>query len=325
MAQPSYKKYLLLVLGIGCLLQLLLAIFYWKLVEPYWAWSQPRAVEITSFPSLIRRALVDGYVANTVAAESRPLILVMGDSEPYGAFVDERLIFSHLLAQHLPNYAVFNISFKGGQFADIEKVLDSLERHDVHPQLIIFDIDFARFRIAGNMQDDDQSVLSSTFVPIYVAIGAATLPDVRSVYRFSNRPPDLAPETFGYMPLPRDSFPNGPSPVFDESLRQVLRRTKQISHNVVAYVPPFAIESFKYYGFDDVALQRVAAHYTDTCRSVGVECLNLSSALPLNNFVDIIHLNRRGHAYMAQRLEQEISKHFREISISAATDQAVRQ
>ena len=40
MAQPSYKKYVLLVLAIGCLLQLLLAIVYWKLIDPYWTWQQ---------------------------------------------------------------------------------------------------------------------------------------------------------------------------------------------------------------------------------------------------------------------------------------------
>jgi len=320
-AQSSHKKYVLLVLAIGCLLQLLLALVYWKLVEPYWTWRHHRAVEVTRFPSLIRRALVDGYIVNTVAKEAKPIVLVMGDSEPYGAFVDDRLIFSHLLAQRLPNYSVFNISFMGGQFADIEKVLDSLERHNVHPEVLIFDVDFADFRLPSERQDHHRGVLSSTFAPIYLAIAAATLPDVRSVYHFSNQPPVVHPETFDYLPLMRDSLPSDPPPEFDESFKQVLRRTKRVSPNVVAYIPPFAIESFKYYGFDDVAFKRVAAHYVDICQDFAVDCLDLSGALPIDDFIDIIHLNRQGHALVAQRLEQEITKQFRGTSQAASKDQ----
>ena len=157
MAQPSYKKYVLLVLAIGCLLQLLLAIVYWKLIEPYRTWQQLRVVEVTSFPLRIRLPLVDGYIANTVAKQTKPLVLVMGDSESYGPYVEDHLTFSHLLAQHLPNYAVFNISIKGAQLADIDKLIDSLERYNVHPEFIIFDVNFAHFRNPGNMLDDHGS------------------------------------------------------------------------------------------------------------------------------------------------------------------------
>ena len=319
MARPAYKKYILLVLGIACLLQLLLALVYWKLVDPYWTWRQDRVVEITSFPARIRRALVDGYIANTVAKETKPLVLVMGDSEPYGIYVDDRLTFSHLLAQRFPNYAVFNISFKGAHLGDIDKVIDSLERYDVHPEFVIFDVDFAHFRNPGNSQDDDPDVLPSTYVPIWLAIAEATLPDVRIVSRFRNRRAELRPETFNYLPLPRDAIPRDPSPAFDESFKHVLRRLKTLSKNIIAYMPPFATESFRHYGYDDIAFQRVAAHYITTCQDVGADCLDLSGVLPLHDFIDIIHLNRHGHAFMAQRLEEEIIKQSRTISRATTT------
>jgi len=325
MAQPSYKKYVLLSLGTFCLLQLFLALVYWKLIDPYWTWRQYRAVDITSFPVLIRQALVNGYIANTVAKETKPLVLVMGDSEPYGSFVEEPLIFSHLLAQHLPNYAVFDISFKGAHFADIEKVIDSLERYDIHPEFIIFDVNFAHFRKPGNMLDDDPEVLPQTSIPMWLAIASVTLPNVRSVYQFRNQWPDIRPETFNYLPLPRDSIPRDPSPVFEESFKHVLSRLKPVSKNIVAYMAPFAIESFKYYGFDDIAFQRLAARYNGICQDLGGDCLDLSSALPIENFIDIIHLNRQGHAFMAQRLEQEITKQFREISRATTTDRPGRK
>ena len=230
----------------------------------------------------IRWALVDGYIANTVAKETKPLVLVMGDSESYGPYVEDHLTFSYLLAQHLPNYAVFNISIKGAQLADIDKLIDSLERYNVHPEFIIFDVDFAHFKNPGNMQDDDLEVLPSTYVPIWLAIASATLPDVRSVYEFRNQRPDLRPETFNYLPLPRDSIPRDPSPVFEESFKHVLSRLKPVSKNIVAYVAPFAIESFKYYGFDDIAFQRIAARYIGICQDLGADCLDLSGALPID-------------------------------------------
>jgi hypothetical protein len=307
MAQPSYKKYVLLVLAIGCLLQLLLAIVYWKLIEPYRTWQQLRVVEVTSFPLRIRLPLVDGYIANTVAKQTKPLVLVMGDSEPYGPYVEDHLTFSYLLAQHLPNYAVFNISIKGAQLADIDKLIDSLERYNVHPEFIIFDVNFAHFRSPGNMLDD-QEVLPQTSIPMWLAIASVTLPNVRSVYQFRNQWPDLRPETFNYLPLPRDSIPRDQSPVFEESFKHVLSRLKPVSKNIVAYMAPFAIESFRYYGFDDIAFQRIAASYIGICQDLGMDCLDLSGALPIDNFIDIIHLNRQGHAFMAQRLEQEITK-----------------
>ncbi len=308
LAQASYKKYVLLVLAIGCLLQMSLALVYWKLVYPYWTWRQERVVEVTSFPLLMRGALVDGYIANTVAKETRPVILVMGDSEPYGPYVDEHLTFSHLLAQRLPNYAVFNVSIKGAQLVDIEKVIDSLERYSVHPEFIIFDVNFAHFRNPGNMQGDDAHVLSSTYVPIGFAVAAATFADVRNIHRFRNQQPRLLPETFNYLPLPKDSIPREPSPVFEKTFKHVLTRLKHVGKNVVAYTAPFAIGSFKYYGFDEVAFQRLAARYTDICQDLGVDCLDLSGTLTIGDFFDIIHLNRSGHAAMAERLEREISK-----------------
>jgi hypothetical protein len=110
------------------------------------------------------------------------------------------------------------------------------------------------------------------------------------------------------MPLPRDVIPREPSPVFDESLKHVLSRLKRVGKNIVVYTAPFAIESFGHYGFNDTAFRKLAAHYNGICQDLGADCLDLSGALPMDNFIDIIHLNRQGHAFMAQRLEEEILK-----------------
>jgi hypothetical protein len=308
MARPFYKKYLLLVLGIVALLQFSLVLAYWKLIDPYWSSREYRVVEVTSFPLLIRGALIDGYISHTAAEATKPLILVMGDSEPYGPFVEEQLTFARLLARNLPDHTVLNVSIKGARLVDIEKVIDSLERHGIHPEFILFDINFADFRNLGNMPGDNSHALPSIYIPIAPAIAAATFQGVQSVYHFRHGQTRLLPDTFNYMPLPRDAIPREPSPVFEESLRHVLNRLKHVGKNIVVYTAPFAIESFGHYGFDGAAFRKLAARYNGICRDIGVDCLDLSGTFPMDNFIDIIHLNRQGHAFMAQRLEEEILK-----------------
>ena len=202
----------------------------------------------------------------------------------------------------------FNISFKGAHLADIEKVIDCLEQHHVRAEFIIFDVDFANFRNPDDADSGESDVLPSTRLPSELAIAAATFPSVRSVYDFSRRPPDMASEQFNYLPLPKDVLPRDPSPAYDAAFRRVLTRMKGMSKNVIAYVPPFAVEAFGHYGFDVPAFRYLAAYYVAVCHELGVDCLDLSGALPLSDFVDIIHLNQRGHAYLARRLEREIGR-----------------
>lgn len=308
----SYRRYLLLVLAVGCLLQPILVIEYWKLLEPYVHWAHHRVVDITGFPPLVRWSLVDAYIANTVAKVKKPLILVLGDSEPYGLHVEDDRIFSRLLANDLPNYAVFNISFLDGRFADMEQAIDSLKRHNVHAEFVIFDVDITHFGNAGAQHGGDSSkILTSTHVPLWVAVTAATLPNVRNVWRLKDKQAVIRTESFNYVPLPGNYLPNDGLPLFKAQFGQLLTRLKPISTNIVAYMSPFATESFEHYGFDEMAFRKLTARYTDICRDsgvkYGVKCLNLSAAMTMDDFNDIIHLNRRGHARVARRLRQEIA------------------
>lgn len=311
MTRP-YKRYLLLVLAVGCLLQPLLAITYWRLLEPYAGWSRHRVFDVTDFAPLVRWSLVDAYIANTVAKEKKPLVLVLGDSEPYGLHVEDDRIFSRLLANDFPNYAVFNISFLDGRFADMEQVIDSLRRHNVHAEFVIFNIDITHFGNTGERYNGDSGrVLDSAHVPLWLAVTAATLPNARSVWRLKDKQVVIRSESFNYVPLPGNYLPDDGLPLFEVQFRQLLTRLKPIGTNIVAYMSPFATESFEHYGFDEKAFRRLTARYTDICRDsgvkYGVKCLDLSAAMTINDFNDIIHLNRRGHARVAQRLRREIA------------------
>jgi hypothetical protein len=309
MGEVVHKRYLLLVLAVVCLLQMALALVYWKVLQPVLHWPKDRVVDVGRFPALLRRPLLDAYIANTVSKETRPLVLVLGDSEAYGAFADERSIFAHLLSQHLTTVGTFDVSFKGAHLADIEKVIDSMERHRVRPEFIILEVDFANFRKPENSDSADPDVLLSVRVPIGLAVAMATFSSVRSAYDFSQQPADVEgeSESFNYMALPKDVFPLDPSPAYDAALKRLLVRAKVRSKNVVAYIPPYAVDAFGYYGFDEPTFRKLVDYYLGVCRESGARCLDLSGALPLSNFLDIIHLNKRGHGYLAGRLEQEIA------------------
>lgn len=304
--ERPYKRYLMSLLALVCFLQVVLGFIYWELLQPYLHWQRHRVVEVTSFPPSVRRSLIDAYLANTVSRETRPLILVLGDSESYGAFVDERFTFSHLLAQRFPSFGTYNVSIKGAQLTDIDRIIDSLQRYRIRPAFIIFDIDFASFTRSGDADSDASHVLATTRLPMLLTVAGATVPTVRSVYDFGRAQSQEAAGRFSYLPLPRSIFPTNPSDTYDDALVRILTRMKAVSANVIAYVPPFAVAAFERYGFDETAFRRLAVHYVGMCASRGVRCLDLSEALPLSNFMDIIHLNRQGHVVMASRLERAI-------------------
>jgi len=310
------------MLMVGCLLQPLLAFVYWTQLKPYLTWAHHRVVDVTLFPSPVRWSLVDAYVAHTIARETKPLVLVMGDSEPYGLHVEDNLTFSHLLAERLPDYAVFNLSFIDGRFTDMEQVIDSLIRHNVHPAFVIFDINITHFFGPRESHPHDPNVvLVSPPLPLWAAVAAATLPNVQQVFRVKENRPVIRPDTFEYVPLPKDYLPRIASPLFDHSFSHLLDKLNPLGGKIVAYMAPYAVESFAHYGFDESAFRRLSAGYTGICRKSGVRCLDLSETLTLDDFIDIIHLNRQGHALLAQRLQEEIVKTSSKASRVTATSQ----
>jgi len=67
---------------------------------------------------------------------------------------------------------------------------------------------------------------------------------VKRVFRVKENRPVIRPETLEYVRLPQDYLPRVASPLFDPAFSHLLDKLKPLGGRIVAYMAPYAVESF---------------------------------------------------------------------------------
>lgn len=255
-----------------------------------------RVFNVRLVPDSYRAPLMDAFIATASTANSKPLIVVLGDSQSWGFRQREERVFSTLLQKKLPHYRVLNLSVVDGRLKDQLAILEMLDARGIRPKLILSSTNLA------HVKNTEMQRLPKTALPSW-AYFLSPLNVVR-IGEFAP-PSDREPSEMAYkrFQVP-DRFVDSKQGLEKsaELLERTLRRARDIAEHVYFYMPPHAVDDFASYNYDRALYDGQVRDLIAACATTGAICDDLSSSLPLKAFQDVVHLNRSGHEKMAAAL-----------------------
>jgi lysophospholipase L1-like esterase len=96
---------------------------------------------------------------------------------------------------------------------------------------------------------------------------------------------------------------------FDNSYRQMLDGLTNATPLVIVVMAPQALECFRRARVDVGLFTAEVKHYLDICKETTAVCVDLTAAFSIDHFIDIMHLNFKGQAALADRLAELIVTH----------------
>lgn len=262
--------------------------------------DQARLMNVRLVAERHRIAMIDAFIAAN-AQSDLPLVVVLGDSQSWGfRHRPERVFTAHLQAA-LPDVKVLNLSVVDGRIADQVAIIGLIKDRGIRPSLIVTSANL------GQLKAPEFRRLTDSVLPFWTYLLSPL-----NVYRLGELfPPKDARETadmaYRRFQVP-DRFLDSPQRV-QEMARQVasmLEAAQDIADRVLFYMPPHATEDFGSYGYNRGLYHRQVRAMLEACKQSGASCTDLSAALPLGAFQDVVHLNRRGHVLLARKLQPEI-------------------
>ncbi|MDM9619066.1 hypothetical protein [Rhizobium sp. S96] len=92
-----------------------------------------------------------------------------------------------------------------------------------------------------------------------------------------------------------------------DTITTMISAVAEASAVTTAFVTPNNVDAFDLYGYDVDRFQEKSEEMEAACASSGLaRCINLSMALSMNNFYDIVHLNTSGNRALADLLATKI-------------------
>lgn len=275
-----------------------------------------RMAHVRLLPKDIRSAVVRDY-ARRMPDHSD--VVILGDSQTYGIDLPP----STSLGAYLRNAwrpHVYNMSIIDGRFSDQLNVIRILKEEGKRFKFLVINIDPAHFK--KDLEDPHYLAdangyslmfsLATTSAPgIYapfLKIPKVDLPVVRnentSVYTLDLYSQEHKPPVeFSEGRQPKDYYV-GLDANKSKDLIKVLEAAASISDKVVAFAAPTSYdiyneEKYKWNWDTRPVIHSALAH----CRSIErTICVDLSSAIPHEHFIDVIHLRSDGQKMLADLL-----------------------
>ncbi len=271
-----------------------------------------RKAEESSKPANVRRVdkvyrlgFIDWFIARRMTGSAKPLIVVLGDSQPYGFGLPEGEIVSARIQEARPAYRVFNLAVQAGTVTDVRAIINRIAKNGVRPNYLVISFKFNDF------SGDEDERLGPLAVP--PAIYFMNLQRLVSFgvfdesLRFAGVPDN---QFFVYQDTRKEDY------TLDEvrltrylaALREMIAEARRVSDHVILFSTAVVTQSMAtHYGIDVGEYRRIVQVTLEACRAAGVVCLDLTEAFPGTLFFDLVHLNRGGHRALAQRLVEHIA------------------
>lgn len=261
-----------------------------------------RAVNVRAVDLPDRMGLISNYLDARLAVERRPFVLILGDSQSYGIAQREERTFSALMQRRLPDRAVVNLSVIDARIGDQLVLLQELERRGHFAEIVLLTLNPAHFRQPEIRRLTETKLSAWLFFtsPLKLARLGRIVDDA-----MADRD-----RSFEKRPVRHNQYSGTAESerIIGEALITALVAAKRIARRVILYVPPHAIAAYAADGFDLSDFHARTKATIDRCRSVtDVTCLDLTQALPVEAFQDVVHFSFAGHQMMADLLLKEIS------------------
>jgi hypothetical protein len=262
--------------------------------------GQSRVPNVRLVPDEYRAPLLQAYIEDRIRPGGRPLIAVLGDSQSWGFRHREARVFTAILQQQLPAYDVVNLSIVDGRLSDQMMILKMLKAQGIRPRLVITSANITHIKTPDlvRLVPSARPYWSYFLSPINVyRVGQFAIP----------KDPEARDMAYRRFQVP-DRFLDSAAGLdgFLRTVEGVLRMARSVGDEVLFYAPPYAVEDFASYKYDRALYDRQVKALMEACHTSGVQCEDLSVALPLSAFQDVVHLNRGGQMLLADKVLAKI-------------------
>jgi lysophospholipase L1-like esterase len=264
-----------------------------------------KGVNVRLVDRMYRLGFIDWYIIKRLQASTKPLIVIIGDSQPYGYGLPDNEIVSARLQALLPAYEVINLSLQGGHVTDAEVIARQLRENGVRPRYII-----SSFKPTDVAQREGPRLGSIAIPPAFYFANLQKLLSMEA--RFSEVPgfARLRDDQFRYYDnlfLDEYVVRDGQLALYLELLRNMIAEARRTADKVIMFANAFETGSMAvHYGLDVGAYRRDAQAAVEACAETGAVCVDLTMAFPHPFFFDLAHLNRAGHRALAEILAKYI-------------------
>ena len=264
-----------------------------------------RLVNVRLVDIHFRLGLIEQFVSNHLG--SKPVIVILGDSQAYGIGQHEGRIFSTQLQNALPGKTILNLSVIDVRIQDQMAILHTLERRKIKLETILLTFNAAHVNDYGLRRLTDYSMpawlyfANPSSISLIRKMGLATDLPEKNDLPFAVRTKEN--NRFAFTAFKLDAMKT--------DLSSMLDAARRCARHVILYAPPHAIEGFAAYGYRPEQYRILVATLLGAGRNVrDVECLDLSESMPLAAFQDIVHFNWTGHKMAADTLLPLLSGGF---------------
>ena len=253
-----------------------------------------------------RLPYIERFLSRRLSQDKR-YIIILGDSQFYGADFPEDQIFSGLLQSKVSKdgYEVINLAMTDGRAIDMSKIIGVIGKLNIKVSHYIYNFDLAHY---SKIYEKDFGRLSSyKKLPAISFFYAHTmvinyLKKILSFTIFQKAEPKLKMEIENAGRYDTDHERN------DHNFAKLVQDMRSNCQNPMIVFSPHCQECFQYSHFDATLFTHDIIFYGNLARKQGVPPIDLTFSFEKNNFIDIIHLNLKGHLALSNVLSDHINQ-----------------
>ena len=255
-------------------------------------------------------ASFSGEVIKRAKKEQKPLAMFVGSSVTYGFPWQERIIFTRLISDELPNFKIANLSVIGVGMRAITDFVTCPLNENHRPNFIFVEIPLINSTAsispgvpvsARRCRDYSNHFPGYWELVIRKSFGIGWIPLLWDDENFEKTETNL-----NILPLPKDYFADSKKfssieDIYSSELRAFLLNISSMGEKVFVYVSPIFVPGISVAGADRSAVE----YQIELTQKICLEFVNLTcldSSIFSNRpelFYNLTHLNQRGHRALA--------------------------
>ena len=242
---------------------------------------------------------------------------IFGDSQIFArGATSEQMFYRHWLGE---DAVVINFSFLAAPISDLNAMARNLEARGFKAKKSLLVVNISHY-IGEDISEKnylskerEQTILlpgpSSSVKRLYQNRALCAFRMRREFSRDNLRTPRYRKllDTFKYLPL-RDNFLDYDPVDFNRHVTGRLEILSKISDDGIVMTAPVAYDKLDHYKFDPAKLDAFSKSFQNICAPLEgtITCIDLMQSMTSEGFMDLIHMNARGHEMLGKNLKKEL-------------------
>jgi hypothetical protein len=240
--------------------------------------------------------VIDYFLMRKTITSNTFELLVIGDSQPFGAHYKVNNTFPSLIENKLGRGTVLNLSFNDQRIGDTSEIFDILKRKNIHIKNVLIAIDDGHPRFNSFKWIKNQKKANGYKILLYPKIIIQALFEERNY----KHPMEYSNQTL------KDYFEDTTNMEFQKSVDVLFKKAKGIADQVYIYITPHPTLGLEYLGYSWKDLEVFYEMINQKCQSHRVHCIFPYEKFDRHDFFDIAHFNQLGHEKMAEIIYKKL-------------------